>query len=287
LKNLLKKLISFWNSWTGTIVIVLFFIFFVAQSFVIPTGSMKPTMLVGDALFGKKFSYGIPVPRIPWLELEILPSILDSDGDGHLFSGDKPERGDIVMFRYPHNDSIHYVKRCVALGGDKVMIRNKILFLRVKEGDEYIRSNYDEENIVSINGELWVKNPYKKDHKGIHTDDEVHRENSSNFGPIIVQKDEYFMLGDNRDHSNDSRYWGSVAYKYLVGKPWFVFFSWEHRDYYDVLKSDDSQDIETLKKVCDGVNINDTKCSEKWKKYQHSVRWDRMFKSFETLEKKL
>ena len=78
---MIKKFVNFYNSWTGTIVLVLFFIFFIAQSFVIPTGSMKPTMLVGDALFGKKFSYGTPIPRIPWLEFPLLP---DFNGNGHL-----------------------------------------------------------------------------------------------------------------------------------------------------------------------------------------------------------
>ena len=280
--NLWTKSKNFYGSWTGTIVIVLFFIFFVAQSFVIPTGSMKPTMLVGDALFGKKFSYGTPIPRIPWLEFPLLP---DFNGNGHLIEGDKPKRGDIVIFRYPLSDNVHYVKRCVALGGDKIMFKNKDLFLRPFEGDDYIYKNYNKNDIVSINGSLWVKNPYKRIHPGIHNDDNTYRESSANFGPIIVKDKEFFMVGDNRDHSNDSRYWGSVAYKYVVGQPWFVFFSWEHRDYYDVLNSDDTQDIDTLKKICENTNVNDSRCRDKWKKYQHSARWDRVFSNFTTLEK--
>ena len=80
----IKKIKDFSNSWTGTIIIVLFIIFFVAQAFVIPSGSMKRTLLIGDHLFVKKFAYGIPTPTIPWLELKVLP---DFNGNGHMIEG--------------------------------------------------------------------------------------------------------------------------------------------------------------------------------------------------------
>ena len=226
------KLIKFYhwsNTWTGTIVIVLLIIFFIAQAFVIPSGSMKNTLLIGDHLFVKKFAYGVPTPHIPWLEIPVLP---DSDGDGHLIAGDKPKRGDIVIFRYPVNEKIHYVKRCVGVGGDYLFVYNKDLYLHPHEGNEYIKKNYPKESIVEINNLLWVKNPYKKDHPGIHNDPEVindgrYPQEIFNFGPIEVPKDEFFMMGDNRDHSNDSRFWGSVPYRLIVGKPWFIYFSWD------------------------------------------------------------
>ena len=94
--NFLLKLSNFSSSWTGTIIIVLFFIFFVAQAFVIPSGSMKNSLLIGDFLFVKKFSYGMPTPHIPWLELPVAP---DFNGNGHLWEGKRPQRGDIVVFR--------------------------------------------------------------------------------------------------------------------------------------------------------------------------------------------
>ena len=226
------KLIKFYhwsNTWTGTIVIVLLVIFFVAQAFVIPSGSMKNTLLIGDHLFVKKFAYGIPTPHIPWLEIPVLP---DSDGDGHLIQGDRPKRGDIVIFRYPVNEKIHYVKRCVAVGGDYLFVYNKDLYLHPHEGNEYIKKNYPKDSIVKINNLLWVKNPYRKDHPGIHNDPNVindgrYPQEIFNFGPIEVPKDEFFMMGDNRDHSNDSRFWGSVPYRLVVGKPWFIYFSWD------------------------------------------------------------
>jgi signal peptidase I len=226
LKEKLKKLYHWSNTWTGTIVIVLLVMFFLAQAFVIPSGSMQNTLLKGDALFAKKFAYGVPIPRIPWLEIPIMP---DFNDNGHLIEGEKPKRGDIVIFRYPVNEKVHFVKRCVATGGDKLMVKEKILYIQI-ESDNKKTVNYAKENslkTVTINGETWIKNPYRNIHKGIHNDDEVEMAELVNYGPIIVNEKEYFMMGDNRDHSHDSRFWGSVKYKYIVGKPWFVYMSWD------------------------------------------------------------
>jgi signal peptidase I len=225
----LKKLYHWSGTWTGTIVIVLGIIFFLAQAFVIPSGSMKNSLLIGDMLFVKKFSYGIPTPTIPWLEVKVLP---DFKGNGHLIEGDRPSRGDIVVFRYPHNDKIHYVKRCVATGGDIVFLKDKNLYLHPKEGNEYVIKNFQGFNIAKLNGKLYVQNPYKKDHPGIHTDPSVTEDITPQIQlfhmmPFEVPEDEFFMMGDNRDHSNDSRFWGTVPYKFIVGKPWFIYFSWD------------------------------------------------------------
>jgi len=227
--NILKKLYTWSGTWTGTVVIVLSIIFFLAQAFVIPSGSMKNTLLVGDMLFVKKFSYGIPTPTIPWIELKVLP---DFNNNGHLIEGPKPKRGDIVVFRYPHNPKVHYVKRCVALDGDILFIKDKSLYLHHHEGNEYIKTNFKEYTIVELGKYLFVKDPYMKKHPGIHHDSTVTHENSPyepifNTMPIQVPKGEFFMMGDNRDHSNDSRFWGTVPYKYIVGTPWFIYFSWD------------------------------------------------------------
>lgn len=244
---MLKKLYNWSSSWTGTIVIVLGIIFFIAQAFVIPSGSMKNTLLVGDMLFVKKFSYGVPTPTIPWLEVKVLP---DFKGNGHLIDGDRPKRGDIVVFRYPHNPDIHYVKRAVATGGDILFLQDKQLYLHPKEGNEYIEAHFENYDKVEINGKLYVVNPYSKEFKGIHTDPSVENDGYNPrelffMHPIQVPEDETFMMGDNRDHSNDSRFWGSVPYKYIVGKPWFIYFSWDEN---------------------------------------YKIRWDRMFKTIDTIE---
>lgn len=234
MKDFLHKTYKFSNSWTGTIIIVLFVIFFVAQAFRIPSGSMKDSLLIGDHLFAKKFAYGIPMPHIPFLETSIMPW---SDSL-RLMDGDRPKRGDIVIFRYPHNIKQHFVKRCVALPNDELFILNKDLYLHHNEGDEWIKKNFKEEDIVVFAGKLWVKNPYKKDHPGIHNDDKILDNGTNpmpifNFAPIRVDKDHYFMMGDNRDHSNDSRFWGAVPYDNIEGTPWFIYFSiddnWEIR----------------------------------------------------------
>lgn len=247
--NLLKKIYHWSSSWTGTIVIVLSIIFFVAQAFVIPSGSMKNSLLVGDMLFAKKFAYGIPIPRLPWLEIKLLP---DFNNNGHLIEGAKPKRGDIVIFRYPHNPKIHYVKRCVAKGGDILYIKDKKLYLHLNEGNKYIKEHYKGYQLETINDTIFIKNPYRKNHPGIHNDKSVIDNGIKELEPLFntsfiqVPKDQFFMMGDNRDHSNDSRFWGTVEYKYVVGTPWFVYFSWDDK---------------------------------------YNIRWDRVFKTPKQLEK--
>ncbi|WP_148784556.1 signal peptidase I [Campylobacter concisus] len=264
MKRAFTKFYDFCSSWTGTVIIVLLVIFFVAQAFVIPSGSMKNTLLVGDFLFAKKYVYGIPTPRIPWLEVKILPELNDN---GHLITGDGPKRGDIVVFRYPNDEKTHFVKRCFATSEDEIVFTEKALYLRPKEGDSFIKANcrenlngkeskfgYSCSDIAELDGKLFIKEPYR--FSGIHYDENVNlfeqmvfmlNTNKSNvfmkpalisslpqnpnfnFNAFYVKvpKDEYFMIGDNRDHSNDSRFWGSVAYKDIVGQPWFIYFSWD------------------------------------------------------------
>ncbi len=249
----LIKLYRFSSSWTGTIIIVLFLIFFVIQSFVIPSGSMKRTLQIGDFLFAKKFSYGIPTPVLPWVQIPLLP---DFNGNGHLIEGDKPQREDIVIFLYPKDGKTHFVKRCVATGGDEIVYQNKHLYIHFSEGDEYIKKNYPKEKIKAFRGKLWVDNPYMEKYPGIQYEPErnnafVNLANLPNDMNAIyveelgepmyqnqsgtkmnafykkVEKDHYYMVGDNRDNSADSRFWGSVPYKLVIGKPWFIYFSWD------------------------------------------------------------
>lgn len=240
--NFLKKFYTFFNSWTGTIIFVLLVIFFFVQAFIIPSGSMKNSLLVGEMLFVKKFSYGIPTPHIPWLEIPILP---DFDDDGHLISGDGPKRGDIVVFRYPHDEKIHFVKRCVAKGNDRVIYANKTLYVSMSEGEDFMRENYPKDDLIKLGGRFFVKEPYKQ--KGIHYEEQVNMDdliekyallgqfamtkiNLKELGNAYVfdvPENEYFMMGDNRDFSSDSRFWGSVPYKLIVGQPWFVYMSFD------------------------------------------------------------
>jgi signal peptidase I len=223
--QLWKKFTKWSNTWTGTLIIVMVFISFIAQSFRIPSGSMKDTLLVGDMLFGKKFAYGIPTPHIPFLEIPLIPGT-----DGHLIDGDKPQRGDIVIFRYPHNPKQHFVKRCVGTPGDELFYKDKELYIHFNEKKGFIEREYSDYEIIELYGKKWVKNPYRKTHLGIHNDDNIKQiagmpEQLFNMPVIKVPENEFFMMGDNRDHSNDSRFWGSVPYGLIEGTPWIIWMS--------------------------------------------------------------
>ncbi|HIC45016.1 MAG TPA: signal peptidase I [Sulfurimonas sp.] len=224
-KNFAFKAYKFSNSWTGTVIIVLLVIFFVAQAFRIPSGSMKSSLLIGDHLFAKKFAYGISTPHLPFFEIPLVPGT-----DGHIINGDTPERGDIVIFRFPQNPSIHFVKRCVGLPGDILFLNDKDLYIHMNEGDAYIKEHYNKEQIIETMDMLFVKNPYQKEHPGIHHDQAVVNNGNTHIPifylePVQVPENEYFMMGDNRDHSNDSRFWGTVPYGLIEGTPWFIYFS--------------------------------------------------------------
>ncbi len=319
MKKFLSKLYHFSGTWTGTIIIVLFIIFFIAQSFVIPSGSMKRTLLIGDFLFAKKYSYGTPIPHLPWVEVPILPDIFDN---GHLIEGDKPQREDIVIFRFPDNNKIHYVKRCVAVGGDEIIYLDKKMMMHFHEGDDYIKANYPKEKIITLRDKLWVVNPYMSKYPGIQYLPESEGnifesllnyyayDKAVDMSPIYLQgfkapiyninnrpvnalykkveAEHYYMIGDNRDNSNDSRFWGSISYKLIVGKPWLIYFSVETRSYKKMLKGDDAfgsgRDNAGLKRICQKIAIDSTECQELWKKERYSVRWGRIGRQIESLQ---
>ena len=317
MKKFLSVFSRFASSWTGTIIIVLFLIFFVAQSFVIPSGSMKRTQLIGDFLFAKKFSYGIPTPHLPWLEIPILP---DFNNNGHLIEGPRPEREEIVIFRNPKTPKIHFVKRCVAVGGDELLYANKKLFIHFHEGDAYIKENYPKEKIRSLRGKLWVENPYIEKYPGIQYAPEgidifqgllryyaynkeidmvpVYVEDMNvptyeilgkgvNALYAKVEADHFYMIGDNRDNSNDSRFWGSVPYKLIVGKPWLIYMSMETRSYKSVLDGDEyggGKDNAGLKRLCADIEIDSEGCEALWNKQRYTIRWGRVGRQISSIQ---
>jgi signal peptidase I len=308
-KKVLSSAYRFSSSWTGTIIIVLFLIFFVAQSFVIPSGSMKRTQLIGDFLFAKKFSYGIPTPHLPWLEVPLLP---DFNGNGHLIEGPRPQREDIVIFRKPQTPKAHFVKRCVAVGGDELLYLDKRLLIHFHDltTEAEIKEKYPEAKILRIRGKLWAENPYMGKYPGIQYAPEnftafeylamLYNNNKPiDMYPVFidelgenafykkVEEDHYYMVGDNRDNSSDSRMWGSVAYKYIVGKPWLIYMSIEFRSYEEVLSGDlygNGKDNARLQRVCGAYPMESAECEALWNNQRYTVRWGRIGRKIDTIQ---
>ena len=317
MKHLYKKFTTFLGTWTGSIVAVLIFTSFVAQTFIIPSGSMKYSLLIGDFLIGKKFAYGTPTPRLPMINTPMLPDIF---GNGHLIEGDKPKREDIVIFLYPKDNTTHYVKRCVAVGGDELIYVDKKLFIHFYEGDGYINAHYSQNKIVKMRGKLWVENPYIDKYPGIGYRSEggsiielllqyVAYGKKIDMKPVYIDKlnapsyeikgqkinalytkvetAHYYMMGDNRENSNDSRFWGSVPYKNVIAKPWFVLFSMEHRSYETMLNGDakgSGKDHYGLRLVCKDAPLESKACEELWREQRFHIRWKRLGRSVEWLQ---
>ncbi len=308
MKKFLSAFSRFASSWTGTIIIVLFLIFFVAQSFVIPSGSMKRTQLIGDFLFAKKFSYGIPTPHLPWLEIPLLPNF---NNNGHLIEGPRPMREDIVIFRNPQTPKIHFVKRCVAVGGDELLYDNKKLYIHFHnmKDEASIKAAYPDAKIVTLKGKLWVVNPYMSKYPGIQYKPEyqgnsfellVHSYKSNRDVDMLpmyidelginlfykkVEPDHFYMIGDNRDNSSDSRFWGSVPYSNIVGKPWLIYMSLEFRSYDLVMHGKGGgKDHDKLTRICPDINIASKECEALWNNQRYTVRWGRIGRRIDSIQ---
>lgn len=166
------------------VLLALFIRAFVVQAFKIPSGSMEPTLQVGDHILVNKFIYGI---RLPVTNTIIIPV-------------SEPEKGDIIVFEYPVEPDKDFIKRVVGVPGDVVEIRNKKVYVNGKQVENY-PVKYTDDNVV----------PGKRD----------------NYGPKTVPEDSYFVMGDNRDHSYDSRFWDFVREKAIKGEAFIIYWSWD------------------------------------------------------------
>jgi len=204
-KGFLKNAVQETLEWSDTLIwsgIVAFFImYFFIQAYKIPSGSMRNTFLEGDHLFVNKFVYGIRLFYPAWDDgLHIKMK--------RIFAVRKPKKGDIVVFRAPDaalepyereaGIKKDYVKRCIGLPGDKIEVVRKKL---------YVNDVLQQEPYVNIT-DVYYNNAPQRD----------------NFGPYIVPDSSYFMMGDNRDNSKDSRFWGALNEKYIKGKPLFIYW---------------------------------------------------------------
>jgi signal peptidase I len=177
---------------------------FVVEAFRIPTASMERTILVGDFLLVNKAAYGAQVPGTHVR----LPAFTD------------PEWGDVVVFIPPHDPQRHYVKRLLGLPGDTLAMRDKVLFRNGQMvAEPYVQhGNQPDVHAPAMNWQL----EYAVGRRGRRW-----RPTRDNWGPLVVPEDRYFVLGDNRDDSEDSRYWGFVPGENLQGKPLFVYYSFD------------------------------------------------------------
>ncbi len=173
------------------VILALFIRTFVVQAFKIPSGSMKPTLKIGDHILVNKFVYGV---KLPFSDVTLIPV---SD----------PERNDIIVFEYPVEPDKDFIKRVIGVPGDTVEIRDKKVYVNGKP----LNHNY-----------------------AMHTDDQTlpaavnHRDN---FGPVTVPEEAYFVLGDNRDNSYDSRFWGFVEEEIIKGEAFIIYWSWNSEEF--------------------------------------------------------
>jgi signal peptidase I len=191
--------------------------FFVIEAFKIPSGSMIETLAIGDFIFVNKLSYR---SEIPYSFLGVgIPG-----GGKTLKEWDQPDRGDVVVFRYPNNQKVDYIKRVVALSGDVVEVRSGVLFVNGQEHQrtfledyEYMSQGCSTERVRMFsedNGERQYRVLARGGSPG-----------GRNFGPVTVRDEHFFAMGDNRDNSSDSRVFGQVPIRYVKGRALFVWLS--------------------------------------------------------------
>ncbi len=200
--------IEYCKSFFPVILAVLLLRSFLVEPFRIPSGSMMPTLLVGDFILVNKYAYGI---RLPVLNAKVIET-------------GAPQRGDVVVFRYPRDPSVDYIKRVVGIPGDRISYYNKVLHINGKQAEQLSRGTYvGKGSGVNMSGASErIERLGDMQHQIL-----VMPRTPGLEGEYIVPAGEYFVMGDNRDNSNDSRYWGSVPEKNLVGKAFRIWMNWD------------------------------------------------------------
>jgi len=173
-------------------ILIAFFIrTFVIQAYKIPSGSMKPTLLIGDHILVTKFNYGV---KLPLIRSTVIPV-------------GAPRRGDIVVFIYPEDRSKDFIKRLIGLPGDTIEVRDKKILVNGLPWSDAHGVNVDS---LIIPGSVQPRD---------------------NFGPVTVPEGSLFVMGDNHDESYDSRFWGFVPMEEVLGKALIIYWSWNHEDH--------------------------------------------------------
>lgn len=201
-------LVEYAHSFFPVVLIVFLLRSFIAEPFRIPSASMMPTLLIGDFILVNKFTYGIRLPVINKKVIEI----------------NEPQRGDIVVFRFPKDPTVDYIKRVVGLPGDRIGYFNKTIFINGTPVSQSVIGIYEGRGQGQ---DMTGAEELNEDLAGVEHKILVRQEAPSVEGVFVVPKGHYFVMGDNRDNSNDSRYWGTVPEQNLVGKAFFIWMSWD------------------------------------------------------------
>lgn len=202
-------IVEYARSLFPVIVIVLIIRSFIVEPFRIPSSSMMPTLLIGDFILVNKFSYGLRLPVLNWEIVEL----------------GEPERGDVVVFRSPDNPSEDWIKRIVGLPGDHIAYRNKTVYVNGEPSLQESLGRYvgNGSGRSMTGASLRQEKVNDTEYRVLVSGNRAKRGN----GEWIVPEGHYFVMGDNRDNSNDSRFWGPVPERYLVGKAFLVWMNWD------------------------------------------------------------
>jgi signal peptidase I len=199
---------DFVTEWTINILILLFGTTTLVQAFIVPTPSMETTVMVGDHLLVDKLSYS---PSDPIMK--------------HLLPYTEPKRGDIIVFRWPIDISQNYVKRVIGVPGDRIHLENKTVYLNGKplRNEPYAQHIDATPRAYRDNfpKDPWTESSLVSDRAQKMLDEHVAN------GDVVVPPGSYFAMGDNRDNSLDSRYWGFVPRENIIGKPLLIFWSYD------------------------------------------------------------
>jgi signal peptidase I len=207
---------SFYKEWVEPFliaaVVALFIRQFVVEAFKIPSGSMIPTLTIGDHLLVNKFIYG---PRIPFTDIRI-------------FTWKEPQRGEIIVFKYPEDESKNFIKRVVGLPGDKIEIKKGTLLINDRPVSTVAQGAVDRKNQSSRSA--FYDEPRLLDEQlGTvkHAIQYLRDQSVIDFGPRLVPAGSVFVMGDNRDNSQDSRVWGFVKFEKILGRALIIYWSWD------------------------------------------------------------
>ncbi|MDJ0862334.1 MAG: signal peptidase I [Gammaproteobacteria bacterium] len=203
-----SKLVEYARSFFPIFLIVLLLRSFLVEPFRIPSGSMMPTLVIGDFILVNKFTYGIRLPVV----------------DKKIIELGEPQRGDVMVFRFPEDPSVPFIKRVVGLPGDRVAYYKKVLYINGEPMEQAARGVYTGigSGMTMTGAQVFEEALAEQKHEIL-----VQPGHPTLEGESVVPEGHYFVMGDNRDNSRDSRFWGTVPDENLIGKAFLIWMNWD------------------------------------------------------------